>query len=255
MTSLVYRRRGHKSAAGLGMAAGGRLVDRFPTLLWSRRSQAQRGTEKVGLQLAGALLAGGTASAVSSSPWASCSAAIAVAAAAAETGKAYVVKPSILNPFAPMSLAQVVLIGAAIPFNAQLESATKRFQAAQKAGGELGVTHNEDGEGLTPFNLIDLEKMKVECAYNCGKSMTNKLLLKAAHLALWHYLDGEGGQHQIAKIIKDVAASAVSSPLSPQSLWSSNPCPSDGGSVCLFACLLAHRSARLCAQPTVVAAT
>ena len=97
--------------------------------------------------------------------------------------------------------------------------------------------------------------MKVECAYNCGKSMTNKLLLKAAHLGLWHYLDGEGGQHQIAKIIKDVAASAVSSPLSPQSLWSSNPCPSDGGSVCLFACLLAHRSAWLCAQPTVVAAT
>ena len=210
------------------MAAGGRLVDRFPTLLWSRRSQAQSGTEKVGLQLAGSLLAGGAATAVSSSPRASCSAAIAVAAAAAaaaaETGKAYVVKPSMLDPFAPTSLAQVVLIGAAIPFNAQLDGATKRFQAADTAGGELGVTHDEHGKRLTPFNLIDLEKMKVECAYNCGKSMTNKLLLKAAHLALWHYLDGEGGQHQIAKIIKDVAASAVSSPPSPQSLWGGHPC-------------------------------
>ena len=82
-----------------------------------------------------------------------------------------------------MALAQVLLVGAAIPFNAQLDAATKRFsQGQRKAGGEVGVTHNENGEPLTPFNLIDMNKMKVECAYNCAKSMTNKLLLKAVHV-------------------------------------------------------------------------
>jgi hypothetical protein len=201
----------------------GRLVDRAPAdklaLVFARLESQRVPVEKVGLQLAGTLLVGAGAT-VSSAQWASCAssggAAIAAAAASAAVrgegvGKPYVVKPSMLDPFAPTALAQVLLIGAAIPFNAQLDAATRRYNQAQQEGGEVGVTHNEKGERLTPFQLIDTEKMKVDCAYNCGKSMTNKLVLKAVHLALWNYLDGEAGQNQIAKIIKDLAASAVSS--------------------------------------------
>ena len=33
-------------------------------------------------------------------------------------------------------------------------------------------------------------------------------MCKAAQIALWHQLDGEGSQSSIAKIVKDVAASA-----------------------------------------------
>lgn len=119
-------------------------------------------------------------------------------------------KPSMTDPFAPTSIAQVLLIGAALPFNMQLDGAMKRFQKASAEGGKVGVTHDEEGKPLTPFSLIDTEKMKFECAFNCAKSMTNKLVLKAVHLALWDLLDGDNGQNQIAKIIKDIAASAVS---------------------------------------------
>jgi hypothetical protein len=221
---------------------------------------------KVGLQIAGSLIAASTAS---SAQWASCAsagAAAAAAGAAVAAGKAYAVKPSLLDPFAPMVLAQVLLLGVALPFQLQLDAAMKRFEPAKRNGGELGVTHDEDGKQLTPFHLIDTEKMKIECIYNCGKSLTNKMLLKAVHLALWNALDGEQGQHRIAKIIKDVAASAVRHLPAPPSLSVSlcyptlparAPCLRGLTSrllICVSAAA-AFRSARLCVPPRAAAAT
>lgn len=238
-----------------------RLVDRAPAdklaLLFARlESSSQRllPAQKVGLQLAGTLLAGSGATVVSSAQWAACASsgggAIAAAAASAAVrgkgaGKPYVVKPSMFDPFAPAALAQVLLIGAAIPFNAQLDAATRRYNEDPQ--------YDEKGQRLNPFQLIDMEKMKIDCAYNCAKSMTNKLVLKAVHLALWNYLDGEAGQNQIAKIIKDLASSAVST--TAPALWSADS-PAFCLAVSLKLCLPpTHRSARLCARPTTAVAT
>ena len=188
-----------------------KAVDAAATILARLAARAKQ-RAPVGLQIAAALGAGScSATAARQGPAACSSAASAVVTAAASAAagkKAYLVQPTIFDPFAAVPLGQVLLLGAAIPLQLQLDAAVKRFTEAQNAGGVVGVTLDENGKTLTPFSLIDWEKMKVDSAFNCAKSLTNKTLHKAVQIALWHYLDGNEGQQVIAKLIKDVAASA-----------------------------------------------
>ena len=121
-----------------------------------------------------------------------------------------------------------------LPLQQNLDAAVRRFQDADAAGGVEGVTHDAEGKPLTPFALVDWDRLKVDAAYNVAKvrapfqrapcrrlripltaacsaraqNLLNKTMCKAAQIALWHQLDGEGSQSSIAKIVKDVAASA-----------------------------------------------
>ena len=183
------------------------------TVVLARLAARARERAPVGLQIAAALAAGASCSAAAArqGPAACSSAASAVAAAVASAAagkKAYLVQPTMSDPFVPAQLGQVLLLAAAMPLSQQLDAAVKRFTAAQNAGGVTGVTVDENGKGITPFSLIDWETLRESAAFNCAKSLTNKTLHKAAQIALWQYLDGDEGQQMIAKLIKDVAASA-----------------------------------------------
>jgi hypothetical protein len=184
--------------SGGGGGAGSDLASRLARLAQSRSAVPA----PVGLAL-GAAIAG------TASPF--------LGAAACEppphgapAGKPYLTKPTLFDAFAPMPLAQTLALAALTPFAAQITLATRRGADARKAGGVKGETHDSRGKKLTPLALVDWAKLREDAAFNCVKALTAKVLHSAAQLALWHCLDGEQGQRCIAKIVKNVAASAVS---------------------------------------------
>ena len=128
-------------------------------------------------------------------------------------GKPYLTKPSVVDAFAPKELALTLGLGAVEPFVAQMNAAMKRSADASSAGRVRGETHDEDGKRLTPFALIQWDRLREDVFFNCLKRLTANVLLSASQLALWNCLDGEEDQRIIAKFIKNVATSAVSGSL------------------------------------------
>lgn len=125
-------------------------------------------------------------------------------------GKPYLKKPTLIDSFAPTSLATTLALGVLGPFLAQMNAALRCAADASNAGRVTGQTHDKHGNRLTPFALIKWDRLREDAFFNFVKRMLVNVLHSAAQLGLWHCLDGEQDQRIIAKIIKSVAASAVS---------------------------------------------
>ena len=67
------------------------------------------------------------------------------------------------------SLGQTALLAVLLPLQQNLDAAVRRFQDADAAGGVEGVTHDAEGKPLTPFALVDWDRLKVDAAYNVAK--------------------------------------------------------------------------------------
>jgi hypothetical protein len=112
-----------------------------------------------------------------------------------------------------MQLATTLALGALQPFVAQMNAAMRRATYARSAGRVKGETHDADGNRLTPFALIKWDTLRQDMFFNCVKKLATNVLLSASQLALWSCLDGEAGQRVVAKFIKNLGDSAVSTPL------------------------------------------
>ena len=131
----------------------------------------------------------------------------------APAGKPYLARPGLADAFTPMLIAKTLACGALDPFVAQMNAAMRRATYARSAGRVKGETHDADGNRLTPFALIKWDTLRQDMFFNCVKKMAMNVLFSASQLALWHCLDGEEGQRVVAKFIKNLGDSAVSTPL------------------------------------------
>ncbi len=187
--------------SGTSSSGGGGGRDLSPQIARMHTDRAlSKAPRAVGLA---AVLGAGSAS------QAACAPAVVLSAPA---GKPYLAKPSLADAFAPMQIATTLALGALQPFVAQMNAAMS-LTDARSAGRVKGETHDENGNRLTPFALIEWDKLRKEMFFSCVKKLATSVLFSASRLVLWHCLDGEEGQRIVAKFIKNLGDSAVSTRL------------------------------------------